>query len=75
MVEATVFVIATGMSPAAAIEEAIDAVGREKIVGVVLNRVEADASGDAAYYNYYPNPAAPQAPRSSPPAGTGRMGL
>jgi protein-tyrosine kinase len=73
MVEATVFVIATGMTPAAAIEEAIDAVGREKIVGVVLNRVESSASGEAEYHNYYPSPVGSIA--SSPPPGGGRMGL
>jgi Mrp family chromosome partitioning ATPase len=54
MVEATVFVIAAGVSPAADIERSIDAVGREKIVGVVLNRVEDDPTGDAAYHGYYP---------------------
>ena len=59
MVEGTVFVIGCGMSPAADVERAIDAVGRDKIVGVVLNRVEADAAGEAAYYNYFPNAADP----------------
>ncbi len=54
MVEGVVLVIGAGMAPAAAVDRAIDAVGREKVVGVVLNRVS-DFSGEADYYRYYPD--------------------
>ena len=53
MVEAALLVIGTGIAPAATVEAAIAAIGREKIVGVVLNRVEEDASDEAAYYDYF----------------------
>jgi capsular exopolysaccharide synthesis family protein len=75
MVEATVFVIATGMTPAAAIQEAIDTVGREKIVGVVLNRVESNGTGEAAYQSYYPHAGVPLSKAAPPPGGTARTEL
>jgi len=53
LVEATVFVVGAGLTPCAVVEQALNAVGRDKIVGVVLNRVLADAAGEAAYYGYF----------------------
>jgi capsular exopolysaccharide synthesis family protein len=40
------------------IEHAIDEIGRERIVGAVLNRVESDAIAPTEYYNYYYGPPA-----------------
>jgi len=52
-IEAAVFVIGAGISPAAVVQNAIETIGREKIVGVVLNRVDAAAFNESAYYDYY----------------------
>jgi len=52
-VEAVVFVIGAGISPAAVVQGAIETIGREKIVGVVLNRVDPAAFNESAYYDYY----------------------
>ena len=54
MVEAVVFVVGAGMAPAIAVDQAIGAVGRDKVVGVVLNRA-VEASGDSGYDSYYPD--------------------
>jgi protein-tyrosine kinase len=53
MVDAAVLVIHAGVTPHALIQRAVDTVGREKIVGVVLNRVSSDAFAEANYYEYY----------------------
>ena len=53
MVEAVLLVIGAGVAPAASVESAIEAVGREKVVGVVLNRVEESPSDEAAYLEYF----------------------
>jgi capsular exopolysaccharide synthesis family protein len=52
MVEAALLVVGVGVAPAAAVEAAIETIGRDKVVGVVLNRVEEDPAGEAAYYEY-----------------------
>jgi Mrp family chromosome partitioning ATPase len=59
MVEATILVIGAGTTQAAAIQHAIDTIGREKIVGVVLNRVEQRTLHETAYYEYYATQALP----------------
>jgi capsular exopolysaccharide synthesis family protein len=53
MVEAALLVVGAGIAPAASVEAAIETIGRDKIVGVVLNRVDEDASDEAAYYEYF----------------------
>jgi protein-tyrosine kinase len=55
MVEASIFVIAAGVTPSAVIQQAIQAIGREKIVGVVLNRIDGSQLDEAAYYDYHYN--------------------
>jgi len=55
MAEAVLLVVCVGIAPAASVEAAVEAVGREKVVGVVLNRVDEDASEEAAYYEYFAN--------------------
>jgi Mrp family chromosome partitioning ATPase len=40
MVDAAVLVIGAGRTPYAVIQKAVEAVGKDRIIGVVLNRVE-----------------------------------
>jgi len=65
MVEGIVFVIGAGLSQRPVILSSIDAIGRDKIVGVVINRVDPATLDSTAYYEYYNNQH-PVAPRSSP---------
>ena len=55
MVDNVVFVVAAGRTPHGAIQRAVDALGRDRVLGVVLNRVDpkAAAPGGYQYYNYY----------------------
>ena len=50
MVDAVVLVVRAGKTPHAAIQSSVQALGRDRIVGVVLNRAEAPA--DAGYELY-----------------------
>lgn len=50
MVDGTLFVIHAGKTQYPAIKKAIDALGREQLLGVVLNGVDADPAGDQHYY-------------------------
>jgi len=59
MVDVAVLVVLAGRTPFHALETAVQAIGREKILGVVLNRVE-DSVGNGGYpyrgyyrYDYY----------------------
>ena len=52
MVEAALLVVGVGVAPAASVEAAIETIGRDKVVGVVLNRIAEDPAGEAAYYAY-----------------------
>jgi capsular exopolysaccharide synthesis family protein len=51
MVDAALFVVRAGKSPYRLIQRALDAIGREAILGVVLNAV--DEKVDVAGYSYY----------------------
>ena len=53
MADAAVLVIDAGTTQNAIVQRAIESIGREKIVGVVLNRVEARALAEASQYKYY----------------------
>jgi protein-tyrosine kinase len=53
MVDAAVLVIDAGTTQHNVIQRAIQSIGREKIVGVVLNRVEQRALAEASQYKYY----------------------
>ncbi|MGE3957934.1 MAG: CpsD/CapB family tyrosine-protein kinase [Vicinamibacterales bacterium] len=56
MVDTVVFVIAAGHTPAPAVQRAVEELGRDRIIGVVLNRVEAVSLshyGQSAYYARY----------------------
>ena len=51
MVDTAIFVVRAGKSPYRLVQRALDAVGRNRILGVVLNAV--DENVDVAGYNYY----------------------
>jgi len=54
MVDVTLFVVRAGRSPFRLIQRALDAVGRNRIIGVVLNAVkESDDVVGYGYYGYY----------------------
>jgi protein-tyrosine kinase len=54
-VGAIVFVVRAGRTSYAAALKAVETVGRERILGIVLNGVsQVDARGDYVYYNTYP---------------------
>ena len=53
MVDSAVLVINAGSTPCGLVQQTIESIGREKIVGVVLNRVEASALKAASYDQYY----------------------
>jgi protein-tyrosine kinase len=57
MVEAIVLVIGAGSTACRKVQHAIDTLGRERIIGAILNRVEErqlDVSKDHGYYYYGP---------------------
>jgi len=51
MSEGVLFVIAAGSTPYALVSRAITTIGSERIVGTVLNRVDARSLRTASYYN------------------------
>jgi len=54
MLDGAVFVVAAGRTPCAVVQKAVEALGRDRILGVVLNRVEdANAMPGDYYYRYY----------------------
>jgi receptor protein-tyrosine kinase len=58
MVDTVVFVVVAGRTPAPAVQRAVEEVGRDKIIGVVLNRVQTpilQAYGQTSYYTSYRN--------------------
>ena len=67
MVDTVVLVVVAGRTPAPAAQRAVEEIGREKIIGVVLNRVAnatLQAYGQTSYYTSYRNaPAAPEPQR------------
>lgn len=56
MVDAIVLVVVSGQTPAPAAQRAVEDLGRDKIIGVVLNRVQTAAMtayGQSSYYTSY----------------------
>jgi capsular exopolysaccharide synthesis family protein len=51
MVDAALFVVRAGKSPYRLIQRALDAIGREAVLGVVLNAIDENVD-DAGYYYY-----------------------
>ncbi len=55
MVDSALLVVRAGRTSSALIQRAVDAIGRNKIIGVVLNRVDPRRmmGGDYSYYHSY----------------------
>lgn len=53
MADSVLFVIQSGKTPYTIIQRAIAVIGRERILGVVLNRTEAGLDGSYGYSSYY----------------------
>jgi protein-tyrosine kinase len=54
MVDGALLIIGSAMSPHRSVAKAAEVIGRERILGVVLNRVDpADLTHDGYYYPYY----------------------
>jgi receptor protein-tyrosine kinase len=64
LVDAAILVVKAGQTPHSAVEAAIGSLGRERIVGVVLNAVSPD-DGNGPYRSYGHARAAAQAARDS----------
>lgn len=53
LTQGVIFVIAAGSTPYALVERAVTEIGRDSIVGTVLNRVEEGRIPATGYYDYY----------------------
>jgi capsular exopolysaccharide synthesis family protein len=66
MVDGAVLVVKAGTTPFDLVQRAVDAIGRERTLGIVLYRTETPQQGDAyGYYNYYYQPRVPEATDST----------
>ena len=61
LIRAVIVVIGAGSTPYALVEKVVAELGREHIIGTVLNRIEEDATGWSARYAGYDAPAEPAA--------------
>jgi Mrp family chromosome partitioning ATPase len=52
--EAVLFVVGAGVTPYGFVQRGIAALGPERIVGVVLNRVDESVTAVDSYYGHYP---------------------
>ena len=52
MADVAILVVGAGSTPCGAVQRALDALGRERVLGVVLNRADESVSG-GDYYDYY----------------------
>jgi Mrp family chromosome partitioning ATPase len=60
MVHGALFVIGAGETQYPLVQQALDSLGRDKVLGIVLNRaVDNTATGKYGYYKYYDSYAAP----------------
>jgi len=62
LVRAIILVIGAGSTPCALVEKVVAELGREHIIGTVLNRIEGDATGWSAQYAHYDGPVETSAP-------------
>ncbi len=53
MADSTLFVVRAGKTPYALVQRAVATLGRDRILGVVLNRTEEGLDGSYGYYTYY----------------------
>jgi capsular exopolysaccharide synthesis family protein len=72
MVEGTVLVIGAGIAPSPVVQSAIDTIGRDKILGVILNRVDPSSFNETEYYRYYYAEPVPAFSGGTPPKPRGQ---
>ncbi len=53
MADVALIVVGSGSTPCAAVQRAIDAIGRERVLGVVLNRADERLATGGEYHYYY----------------------
>jgi capsular exopolysaccharide synthesis family protein len=53
LIQAAIFVIRAGVTPFPAVERAVNEIGRDRIVGTVLNQVEEQTVRATSYYGHY----------------------
>jgi Mrp family chromosome partitioning ATPase len=53
LVDTVLLVIEAGRTPLASVKAAIQAIGRDRILGVVLNRAEGSSGSPYYYYDHY----------------------
>lgn len=53
MVDTTLFVVRAGQTPYQVIKKGVAAIGRDRIIGVVLNGADEALDGSYSYYRYY----------------------
>ncbi len=53
MVDVALLVIGAGSTPAIVVQRAIEGLGRDRVLGVVLNRVDESMAAGGEYYGYY----------------------
>jgi protein-tyrosine kinase len=62
LTRAVIVVIGAGSTPYALVEKVVAELGRENIIGTVMNRVEEDATQWSGYYSNYDGPREPTIP-------------
>jgi protein-tyrosine kinase len=53
MADVALIVVGSGTTPCAAVQRAVDAIGRERVLGVVLNRADEKLATGGEYHYYY----------------------
>jgi Mrp family chromosome partitioning ATPase len=53
MADAALLVVAAGSTPCATLKRAAEALGPERLLGVVLNRIDERSASDGDYYKYH----------------------
>jgi Mrp family chromosome partitioning ATPase len=53
MADVALIVVGSGTTPCGAVQRAVDAIGRERVLGVVLNRADEKLATGGEYHYYY----------------------
>jgi capsular exopolysaccharide synthesis family protein len=76
MIDSALLVVRASSTPYPFVQRAVEAIGRSRIIGVVLNRTEElDITGEHGYYGYYKAYGAPAEISSQPKKGLPGLGL
>ena len=66
MVDAAIVVVRAGSTPYPLVRKAVEAIGTERVLGVVLNRADRATAADAYSYYYYGYYYTDEAPKKAP---------